>query len=377
MSADRVVTKVRPYGNNVSKTVIRGGVSRQVQAVAGDELLFQFKHGRIDLSSLNLRFDFATVGPDANNGVPPPDLLINTLEVRIGDVVLNRIRNYDQLMSIIWVYGSDVAWQLDRMSFTNQHTGGRGIAHVGTNRSRYTVNRFLGFLAQDSIIDTRDFGGPLSIRIILGDNNSVSQNVSQSTWGWDNIHFLTTYINDDAPVNVTKPANMVWDDYTGTSRTFAGYKSNTRLIVDSWGGGATIQHLLARQLNLSTLTTKPTILDATTGLVPSFQTTGNNLATWNFNVNNKNVMDEDGDLADFLPSLKRVFPNATMYPQGGNNINFADHINNKQCAFGAVVNVPQPAGEQVEVAFYTEPAASGVAVPQTTFLWAKSLRKWM
>jgi hypothetical protein len=378
VSPDRIVTKVRPYGNNVSKPVTRGGSTRSLQAQAGDELLFQFKHGRIDLSTLNLRFTYVTVGPNSNDSVPPPDLLIRELEVRVGDTVLNRIRNYDQLMSIIWVYGSKLDWLFDKNSFANQHTAGRTINGTSAVGKRFTMNRFLGFLDQEAIIDTRELGGPLSIRLVLGGDTSVAQSVTSNTWGMDDIHFLTTYVDDSsAGVVTTSPNRMAWDDFTCISSSFPGYQSDTRLIVDSWGGGATLQYMLAKQVTLANLTTKTTTHDTTSGLVRSFNTTGNNLAAWNFTVNNKVVMDEDGDLADFLPSLKRVWPRGTMWPTGGGGANFLDAVNNKQCAFGAALNIPQPPGEQVEVSFYSTPTTAGAADPQTTFLWAKSSRKWM
>lgn len=362
---NRRIVNVQPYGADSYKTVTHLGVNYSVSAVANQTLIYQFPHGVIDLSKLLFTFRFARLG-NSNDLIPRDcETLIDELEVMLGDTVVNKISNYQQMLFILSTYGKGADWQMQGVHNPRLWTNRRMIA-TSTNMDNWFMgmDEFLGFLGCKQIIDTRKLG-KLTVRMRLADNATVTQNPTSATWGMRDPVFRAHYMPDAHP----SVQRVSFDDFTSVRHAFPGYMTKTTLIVD---GRKRLDYAVARILTASMHDTKVTSIEGSINIPNRFRSEAGRLNTWEITLNGKPYHAFNADAAEGWVSMQDVYPDGVFNAVTSGNPQ-PYNLYDRAWACGALLDLPQREdGQQWEIGFETTPRASGVDAPAYTFLFAKS-----
>lgn len=359
------VTKVQPYGATSLKTITDTSVDYTCHVLSGDTMVFQFPEGIIDLSTLQFIFTYTRVGRSANDTLPKDtECLIDELEVKLGDTVVNKISNYQQLFWMLSSYAMDADWYLGTNAYTRTWTNRRVPTTAVISGNTFGMDTFLGFLGCKQVIDTRKTG-KLTVRIRVTDRFAINTNVSANNWGFTNPFFRVHYLPESSATLAS--AKITFDDFTSIRQSHPGYDSRTTLIVD---GRKKLDYVLARQVTTANVDLRNNAFDTGVGLTQRFVSTQSNMATWDFLVNGQPLHSYE-PLAEEGPISMRE-----LFPKGCVNLNLASAPSNDNCFFkvwaaGMRLDLPQREdGQQWEVSFETTAAVTGNF--QYTFLYAKT-----
>ena len=359
------VVKVLPYGASELKRITISGSTFSAHAFAGNTMSFQFPEGIIDLSTLTFLFKYARLGGPSNDTVPrDTECLIDELEVCLGDTVVNKIQNHQQLYWLISTYGRPADWQVSGTTWRRLWTN-RRIETANVINWPFAMDSFLGFLGSGATIDTRKMGR-LTVRMRLADNATVSSSTAANSWGMNDAFFRVTYLPDTFQGATER---VQFDDYTSMRMAFPGYDTRNTLIVD---GRKRLDWVAARLVNVFNHDQKATGFDAGVGLTPRFVATGANVAHWDFLVNGtplhtyKPVGHEEG-----IAAMSEVFPNGAVNVVSANAI--PENLISRPWACGARLDLPQREDDgQHEIAFETQAASGAGAFPCYSWVYVKS-----
>jgi hypothetical protein len=317
------------------------------------------------LETLQFMFTYTRLGASANDTLPKDtECLIDELEVKLGETVVNRINNYQQLFWMLSAYAMDADWYLGTNAYARTWTNRRVVTTAIVSGNTYGMDTFLGFLGCKKVIDTRKTG-KLTVRIRLTDRAAINTNVSANNWGFTNPFFRVHYLPDDA----SSSNRISFDDFTSIRQAHPGYDSRTTLIVD---GRKKLDYVLARQVNVSNVDLRYNAFDTAVALTQRFISTQSNASNWDFLVNGQPLHTYEPVTEEGPVSMRELFPNGCV------NLNLSGAPNNDNCFFkvwaaGMRLDLPQREdGQQWEVSFETTAASGASLFPQYTFLYAKT-----
>jgi hypothetical protein len=359
------IVRVNAYGASSQKVVSVAGANYSCHAAAGDTVVYQFPPGIIDLSTLRFFFKYARLGVASNDTVPKDtETLIDELEVTLGDTVVNKIANYQQLFFMLSGYAMDADWVLGTQTYQRIFTN-RRCSTANVIGWQFGMEEFLGLLGSKQVIDTRKFGR-LTVRMRLGPSASVASSTAANSWGFNDPFFRVHYLEHDAP----SVDRVRFDDFTGMRQSFPGYDGRTTLVVD---GRRRLYYCLARQVTVANHDSKGNGFDGNTGLTARFTSTANNIGSWDFLVNNAPAHAYEPAVEEGLLSMREVFPDGIVNLALTGNPGM-DNCFYRGWAAGFRLDLPQREdGQQNEVSFETTAVnAAAATTPQYTFLFAPS-----
>lgn len=361
----RRIVKVHPYGHSARKTVQHQGLNHSVNAMNGETITFQFPHGVIDLSKLVLPFKYVRLG--SGNDLLPRDTetLIDELEVRLGDTVVNKISHHQQLFFIQSTYGQDADWVATNIS--NQRVwNNRRIIQTLTNMDgwEFVMTHFLGLLGSGAVIDTRKTG-KLTVQIRLADNATLTQSNTASTWGVRDMFFRAHYLPDDAP----SVDRVLFDDYTAMRMAFPSYDSRVTLVVD---GRRKLDYVLARHVPVNLHDVKASSVDNGVRVTNRFRTEAWNVMTWDVFVNGVSPHTFKSIYSEAVSSLRDIWPRGVVNVDTTQSP-FPTNFLGKVWAAGVLLDLPQREdGQQHEISFETVGTFPNADQPVYVFLYAKT-----
>jgi hypothetical protein len=339
--------KIEPYGHSQDVNVVAGASTVAVRAVAGDTLDFYFPKGYIDLKTLSMFFKyFCLPFSVAKSGVTqalPKDAecMIQTLEVFLGGKRVNYISNYNQIFHLLSTYGADAEYRTNRDTFQNVWNNGRTSTTTDLDNVQFCCEKWLGLLGLPVVLDTHTLG-QLHIKITLAPAYITTSNSQLHSWGMADLFMRVKYYeNYDGDL----PNYLEFDDFKSILERSTTYHQKINLIVNS----SRIDYALGRTLR-SDIYSKPNALAF--GTVVTFGTFANEVASWNFTVNNNNIFRYRPTPADGIKTVLDMLPSKSMNAPSvaaSGNAAFERHW---VCGadLGFVSDIPQ----QVEIGFVTE-----------------------
>lgn len=359
------VVRIQPYGMTGLKTV--NGV--QCNAASRDTMVFQFPDGIIDLASLQFLFRYNRLSAAVPEIMPKDtETFLDELEVTLGSTVVNRISNYQQLFFILSGYAMDADWALSTQPFQRAWTNRRvNITSANNNGYMMAMDTFLGLLGSKAVIDTRKTGR-LTVRMRLGDRFTTNSGLSTGDWGMNDPYFSVHYLADGSP----SAERVTFEDFTSIRDCFPGYNCKTTLIVD---GRRKIDYVVARQITVANHDAKFNAVPPEVALTQKFISSAQNLAGWDFYVNGEPCHSYKPAVEEAYSAMRNLFPKGNFNFAPINSVGTVtfENVFGRIWATGIRLDLPQREdGQQHELAFETTASASGVTVPQYTWLYART-----
>lgn len=344
--------RVEPYGNSDSFDVTINGVTKTVNAQASDTLDFYFPEGYIDLTSLAMMFKYINIGTLVGTSQAlskDTECLIDRLEVFLGDTQIHDIRNYNQIFYILSMYAFPPEFATQRAIYKNLYTNGRPAIVTTLDGIRFCMDKWLGLLGEDIVLDTKTLGR-LHIRLTLGGINVTTSNPITNSWGMTDIYMKAKYYeNYDGDL----PTKIEFENFKSLKQQKSSMRQRSTFIMNC----KQLDYVLARPL-YSLHNVKNIAFQNNIGTTYWFVTSGEFLSTWNILINNNPIFKYRPDNQDALSSMGDLFPN------GCRNLAVAPTdetgaFNRAWCA-GCEVGFVNEAGEQIEITFVTEALGAGI-----------------
>lgn len=343
--------RIEPYGNTSVFDTTVNGVTKTVNAEAGDTLDFYFPKGYIDLTTLAMLFKYINIGTLSGTSQALPkdtECLIDRLEVFLGDTQIHNIANYNQLFYILSTYAFPPEFTTVRSNFRNVYNNGRPVLATTLDGVRFCMDKWVGLLDENIILDTKTLG-QLHIRMTLGGANVPSSNSVLNSWGMTDIYMKVKYYeNYDGEL----PSRLEFDNFKSIKLQQRNYRQSTTLIMNC----KQIDYVLARPLFASHLV-KQTTLNTDIGTTTCFVTNAEMIGYWNILINGNPIFKFRPDAQDALSSMGDLFP----YGCGNGAILSATEQSafNRAWCCGSEVAFINDKDEEIEISFVTEPQGAG------------------
>lgn len=214
------------------------GLGNATSAQAGDVLTFIFPRTggeAYDLSQLKLWFT-STITGTANRCILPRDVetLIDTLEVYIGDRLIQRIQNYNQIFRIIADYNRDSQHSESRLLLGNTlpipHQASSSI--YTTDKTQYCMTRWLGLLGCECMFSQDlTLAGQMEVKLTLAPNSVIVALPATATYALTDVHMAVPRVKTQNSQSQSQSQRIRYDDYTSIIQQNSTYQQVTQMGV--------------------------------------------------------------------------------------------------------------------------------------------------